>query len=249
MSSLAALAPILHHTPVATPAQALTTMVLIEQALAPAASAPADGIAWFNRLYMKVAQSVIDAVEGGTFQHPPYIAKLDVTFANYYFAALLAFLEDTAAVPRSWWPVFSGRERADVAPIQFAFAGMNAHINRDLPAALAALWLDSSSSLPPREAQKQDYARMNGLLARVEAEVKTWFLTGKWQRLDAAFHGADDIIASFSIAEARQAAWIQGDVLVALGGIGAALGASYLEALDGVVGLAGRGLLTATRRD
>ncbi|HEY5376329.1 MAG TPA: hypothetical protein VIK01_21760 [Polyangiaceae bacterium] len=47
--------------------------------------------------------------------------------------------------------------------------------------------------------------------------------------------------------EARDAAWVQGEVLSSLGGPSSPLGARYLETFDGVVGLASRGLLIGTR--
>jgi hypothetical protein len=241
------LLPALRTTPVNDPARALATMQALELALVPNADTPADGIAWFNRLYMEVTTSVIAAIAAGRFENPEYIVALDVAFANHYFAALLSFVEHLPDVPRAWWPLLSGRERTDVAPIQFAFAGMNAHVNRDLPVALAELWATESAALPPRDVQKQDYLVMNGVLGEVEVRVKGWFLNGDWQTLDREFRGVDDIIASFSLAEAREAAWSQGEALRALGGITTRVGASYLEALDGIVGLATRGLLIRTR--
>ena len=41
-----------------------------------------------------------------------------------------------ADTPSAWVPLFAQRSRRGVAPLQFALAGMNAHINRDLPVAL-----------------------------------------------------------------------------------------------------------------
>jgi Family of unknown function (DUF5995) len=245
MVSLASLVPILRATPVTSSLGAFAAMQAIEAALAPAGQ-PADGVGWFNRLYMAVTESV---AKPGTsaFEHPEYIEQLDVAFANLYFSALSAFLANVPEVPRAWWPLLVGRERSDVAPIQFAFAGMNAHINRDLPVALASLWRDPNAHLPSREAQQADYTRVNQLLTSIETEVKGWFLNGKWQQVDAAFHGVDDVVASFSIAEARQGAWVQAEALAALGAVSSSLQARYLEALDGVVGLAGRGLLVRTR--
>ena len=115
---------------------------------------------------------------------------------------------------------------------------------------MASLWhaAPGPSALPALDAQKRDYARVNSLLAAIETEVKAWSLTGPWQDLAQAFHGVDDVVATFSIKEARDAAWVQGEVLSSLGGPNTPLGARYLEAFDGVVGLAGRGLLISARR-
>jgi hypothetical protein len=102
--------------------------------------------------------------------------------------------------------------------------------------------------LPGLALQKRDYERVNALLAAVETEVKAWFLTGPWRELALAFHGVDDVVAMFSVSEAREGAWVQGEVLSTLGGPLSLLGSRYLEAFDGMVGLAGRGLLIGTRR-
>ena len=53
--------------------------------------------------------------------------------------------------------------------------------------------------------------------------------------------------AWWPVLAARDRAKAQGEALNALGGPECALGGAYLEALDGVVGLAGRGLLLTTR--
>ena len=246
MTSLAPLLPILEAAPVRDTAGVLSVMRGIEQQLAPGELA-VDGIAWFNRLYLTVTERVIAATQ--EFQRPDYIATLDVAFANLYFSALKAFAQDERSpqAPRAWWPVFAGRDRTDVHPIQFAIAGMNAHINRDLPVALAELWRAPNSALPTREQQRQDYQRVNVVLAGVETDAKAWFLQGPWQTAAQALDGADDAVANFSVTEAREAAWAQGEALNALGGPESPLGFAYLEALDGVVGLAGRGLLIAAR--
>jgi len=248
MTSLSPLLPALEIAPVADTAGVLQVMNGIEQSLAPGGTVT-DGVAWFNRLYRTVTEAVIAAVAAGQFQHPKFVQTLDVEFANLYFFALRAFAQDERSeqVPRAWWPVFAGHQRTDVLPIQFALAGMNAHINRDLPVALTRVWQSSKLGLSTRDQQKLDYQRVNNVLATVEADAKAWFLTGHWKTADQALHGADDLIANFSVVEAREAAWAQGEALHELGGPEGTFGGAYLDALDGVVGLAGRGLLHRTR--
>lgn len=246
MTSLAVLIPILDQTPVRSIEQALEVMKDLERALDTVDGRPSEGVAWFNRLYTEVTEHVAAAVADRHFENPQYVADLDAVFANLYFAALREYIAGSTEVPRAWWPLLVSRERTDIAPLQFAIAGMNAHINRDLPVALTTLWNAPLSTLPPREAQKRDYDRINQLLARVEQQVKGWFLHEPWQQLSAAFHGVDDVVAMFSVAEARAAAWVHGEVLFELGGPSSLLGGAYLEAFDGVVGLASRGLLVRT---
>src|SRR5688572_14639476 len=88
-----------------------------------------DGLKWFNRLYLRVTVSVRKAVEGATFRDPEFLGALDVVFANLYFDALIA----GDGAPAAWQPLLGARHERGIARIQFALAGMNAHINRDLP--------------------------------------------------------------------------------------------------------------------
>ena len=94
-----------------------------------------DGVAWFNRLYLKVTKAVQAAVSEGRFASSVFLERLDVVFAGYYFRAYEAGQSDPR-VPTAWAPLFAARARDDVAPIQFGLAGMNAHINFDLGLAL-----------------------------------------------------------------------------------------------------------------
>ena len=50
----------------------------------------ADGLKWFNRLYLQVTVAVRDAVTTTTFRDPAFLATLDVVFANLYFDAVAA---------------------------------------------------------------------------------------------------------------------------------------------------------------
>ena len=68
------------------------------------------------------------------------MAELDVVFANLYFDALVRAERDAASIPSAWKPLLNGRTKSRVARIQFALAGMNAHINRDLPAGIVAVF-------------------------------------------------------------------------------------------------------------
>ena len=77
--SIAASVP---DTPVASVAEAIARMEAIDAAL-PAA----DGVACFNRMYLAVTQEVNSRISAGFFADPVFMAQLDVTFANLYFAA------------------------------------------------------------------------------------------------------------------------------------------------------------------
>src|SRR5690349_2418020 len=92
-----------------------------------------DGVACFARLYRDVKQA--------------FLERLDIVFADLFFEALDTHLRTPVATPPAWVPLFAGRSRTGIAPLQFALAGMNAHINRDLPVALVATCEESGVEL------------------------------------------------------------------------------------------------------
>jgi len=236
---MSALASILDRTPVGGIDDVLSRMQEIDETLP-----SSDGVACFNRLYLAVTRAVIAAEKDGSFSNTGFLSALDVSFANLYFLALEQ-LEIGAAPPRSWAPLFDARSRADIAPLQFAFAGMNAHINRDLPVGLVQTFgaLAIEFSRPSPEAS--DYDRVNEVLASTEGSMASEYFTPLMQQLHRRFDGVDDIVANWSVKEARAAAWTNGAALWHLRSL-PALGRDYLDALDGTVGFAGRGLLVPT---
>src|SRR5438105_2592028 len=86
-----------------------------------------DGVAWFTRLYLAVTEGVQARLAGVTFADPRFLARLDVVFADLFFSALES-ASDPARMPRAWAPLVESRAARGIAPLQFAFAGMSAHI-------------------------------------------------------------------------------------------------------------------------
>ena len=207
-----------------------------------AALPPNDGIVWFTRLYRSVTEAVEAELASQKFADPKCLARLDVVFANLYFDALRAWAAAPAKAPRAWLPLFAARSTPRIAPIQFALAGMNAHINRDLPVAIVQTWQELKLQLKDPSPEHDDYEKVNVLLAKTETKVKHWFDTGFVGIVDATLGNADDRIAMWNVSRARDAAWVQGEALWALRGAGF-LERRYVETLDRLVGFAGRGLL------
>jgi hypothetical protein len=203
---------------------------------------PADGIAAFTRLYLAVTESVASAAQAQVFENGRFLRALDVDFANLYFDALDAFGARNGAAVRAWAPLLEARGRRGVLPLQFAIAGMNAHINRDLPVALVQTW--EELGLEPRRSspERRDFRRVNALLAQTEALVKPTLVTGPVVSVDAAFGRLDDVLAMWKVEKAREAAWVNAETLWALRDT-PRLQRSFLRTLDRTVGFAGRGLL------
>jgi Family of unknown function (DUF5995) len=204
-----------------------------------------DGVACFTRLYLAVTQGVESRLGGTVFRDPRFLERLDVAFADLFFDAVDDFQRDPAATPHAWLPLFQSRSQRGIAPLQFAFAGMNAHINRDLPVALVATCSALGIVLEEGSPQHQDFETVNTLLATTEAQVKKQYLTGWLRALDRIVHRCDridDIVAMWDVGRARDAAWTNGEALWAIRD-DVALSQAYLDSLDRMVGFAGRGLL------
>ena len=197
-----------------------------------------DGVACFARLYLAVTEGVNARLAGVQFANPAFVAHLDVTFAELFFAAAA----EPGRAPRAWAPLFEARSRRGIAPLQFALAGMNAHVNRDLPVAVVATCADLGVEPGP---EYRDFNRVNPILAEVERHAKASLLTG-WigliSRVLNRFHRLDDVAAMWNVERAREAAWTNAQVLWTLRDH-PDLTADFLETLDRTVGFAGRGLL------
>jgi hypothetical protein len=180
---------------------------------------PTDGVSCFNKLYLEVTKNVLAHLGQATFGAP--------------------------STPRAWQPLFACRSSACIAPIQFALAGMNAHINRDLPVALVETFAAMGLSPGERSPEHGDFERVNALLADTEKQVKALYLDPLLRTLDAEFGEVDDVIAMWSVDAAREAAWTNGQVLWHLRGM-APVADAYLATLDRTVGFASRGLLAPT---
>ncbi|MEU8512451.1 DUF5995 family protein [Kitasatospora sp. NPDC048722] len=193
-------------------------------------------MAVFNRAYLTVTEAVRERLGGPYFADPAAVAELDVVFAGRY---LLAVAADAAGrePPACWRPLFELRAHAGVHPLQFALAGMNAHIQHDLPLAV----LDTCGRLGcgPEDVE-DDYHRVNGVLAEVEAAVREQLLGAHGLPEPAA--PLAHLLGAWSVDAAREAAWSAVRALWELRRVPCAAHA-FAAALDGSVGLLGRALL------
>ncbi|MGI8594170.1 MAG: DUF5995 family protein [Solirubrobacteraceae bacterium] len=229
----------------ATPTHEMDIARVIERMTAIAAGlAPDDGVARFNDLYLTVTRAVAQEAVDDAFEDPHFLSLLDVVFAGRYFAAIDDSLQGRP-VSRAWVPLFEERARPRVAPIQFALAGMNAHINYDLCLALVESCAQMGLAPDSDSAQHRDYLRVNGIIERVQGQVQERFATGLLSVADEALGRLDDILAMWKVARARDSAWTHAQALWALRDL-PSLRTDYLAALGGLVGLVGRGLLTPT---
>jgi hypothetical protein len=214
----------------------LDRMATIESAL------PADdGVATFNRMYQQVTRLVDSAVDQYLFAAGPFLATLDVHFANLFFQAYADDL-DGNPVNGAWAPLFDNRSRPRTHPVQFALAGMNAHICHDLPTAVVTACRELAVTPEDGSPEHRDFSATNSVLEEAMDEIKSWFSSGVVATLDEVGGRVDDAFALFGIAVARAGAWQVAQTLWGLADQ-PRLDRLFRTNLAHVVGLAGRGIL------
>jgi hypothetical protein len=189
------------QAPVTTVAGAIARMAAIE-AQAPAA----DGLACFNRMYLQVTQDVDQELARQFFADPDFMTRLDVVFANIYFDAVDAAAAGPATVPLAWRPLIERRAEARIEPIQFALAGMNAHINHDLPLAVVGTCTELGTA-PASGDHLADYQKVDQLLDTAEQSIRQSFESAPELAVDRHLQAVNNLVANWSIGSARDLAW------------------------------------------
>jgi hypothetical protein len=206
-----------------------------------AACAGGDGLKWFNWLYLQVTQAVEARVAAGGFRDPAWLAELDIQFARLYFSALKSSLSGQAP-PACWRVLFSSRGQAATARIQFALAGINAHINHDLPEAIAATCQATATTPDRGGTQYADYTALNTTLdAIIDSAKQTLHVRLLGDALPPVSH-VEDTIAAWSVSAARESAWQNAEHLWQLRAV-PALESSLMDMLDGFTTVIGKALL------
>lgn len=213
----------------------LSTMHAIDQLLD-----DADGLKWFNRLYLMVTEQVDLHPPAGGWKDADWLLLLDVVFAGFYFRALAGFLADDPATPRSWSAMLDARYQPGIDRIQFALAGMNAHINHDL--SLALLETDRQRNLVPGNDSRQhaDYEAVNGLLNTVMPSALEMLATGCLGTMAQDTGKIGRILAFWNMCSARDMAW---DFANHLRLLNDAVRPVALAAQDQMTGTLGRAIL------
>ena len=196
-----------------------------------------DGIKWFNRLYLMVTQQVDLHPPGGGWKSPLWLNRLDVVFAGLYFSALAGFLGEQL-VPSAWNALFEGRYRTGIDRIQFALAGMNAHINHDL--ALALLATDAEFNIVPAPGSPEfaDYQSVNGLLNTVMPSALTMLATDTLGVIAQDTGKIGRLLAFWNICRARDLAWEFANHLRSLDPLSRNLALGSQDTLTGALGRA-----------
>ena len=200
-----------------------------------------DGVKWFNWLYLQVTDAVETRVGGaaGGFSNAAWLAELDVQFARLYFSALNAALT-SGTCPACWTVLFGCRSNVRLARIQFALAGINAHINRDLPEAIVATCKATHTAPLRGTPQYADYTSVNSTLETlIDSARKTLRVRLPGDPLPAVSQ-LEDVLAAWKVSAARETAWVNAE---ALWNLQAPLTDNLKHSIDGVTTVIGKTLL------
>src|SRR5215212_624349 len=124
-----------------------------------------DHDAIFSLTYLRTTEEYRRAIEDPDFfEDTPFVNHEDAVFARYYFDAYDAWHSgDVAGTPRAWAIAFEAAAQRSVGAAGDLALGINAHVQRDLPFALAAIGIVK----PDGTSRKRDHDRVNEFLNRV----------------------------------------------------------------------------------
>ncbi len=206
---------------------------------------PNDGVASFGHMYRKVTQNILGKLaQGNFFRDQVFLERLDVVFANRFLEAVHLWDHDRSRVSRSWVALTERRHDIRVARIQFALAGMNAHINFDLALALIETCRQLDVDLAAGS-QHHDFDRVNDVFAEVEESTREELMGDLDEFDETVVEDVVNVVAHFSIVKARDAAWINANVIWELRRLPRFATHQFITTLDRLTGFAGRGLLLA----
>lgn len=126
-----------------------------------------DGIACFSGLY----QTITRTIDVTPYEDRAFLERLDLEFARRYFAGLRAYAVNRTSAPGPWKLLFDARSNPRIERVQFAAAGVNAHINYDLADALLGTFPD----FLPNEARRRDYDTVDEAFKRHMDSLREYY--------------------------------------------------------------------------
>jgi hypothetical protein len=201
-----------------------------------------DGLVWFNRWYAALTAALIEGSRRHRFVEPGFVERLECHAADRYFAALSAHLTDPGSGPSCWEPLLQARSLPGLLPVQHAIAGINAHVNHDLPLALVSTFAERDEAPAGESPAHVDYSRVGSTVDRVLCDAAAWLSAGVGDALVSGESQVEAVLSIWNSKRACEGAWATAEVRWALR-ISPLISHHHLEALDRMVGLAGRSLL------
>jgi hypothetical protein len=181
-------------------AQTIDEVIQLLDSIIDDALATQNRIGYFPALYRRVTAAVKTGVEQGAFEDGERMQRLDVAFANRYFAAYI----HEQPLTTSWQIAFAATRSRSPMLLQHLLLGMNAHINLDL--GIAAALIAPGEAI---QSIKHDFFKINMILASLVSECVAEF--GKiWPIIawgNQMLESKEDMLIAFGMDEARSSAW------------------------------------------
>lgn len=226
-------------TPVSNIEEVIIVMSAINELLA-----NEDGLKWFNFLYLKVTEKILENPPAEGWESPGWLARLDVIFAGLYFEAIRKWISQPSSAPESWQVLLNSRHRQNIMRVQFALCGMNAHINRDLQLALVLTGQELGIKPGQNTPQHRDFERVNNILELAEAEVLPIIATGIIGTIEESLGKLDNILSFWGVKAARETAWLNSQLFWLVRNNSFLLNAK-MRATDKITGALGRALIVS----
>jgi hypothetical protein len=178
---------------------------LLESAAHAAPAQPVTGLAYFNYLYKIITETVLQALNDGHFSRPEFMIRLDVEFAKRYFAALASWAREPDVPPRAWAVLLDRCYDSEITAMQFAVAGVNAHINFDLAFSVVSTF--EHLGIDFDEGYRADYKYLNTIFHDRIPDLKEHLENAFWAKVDDLGGQWDDRLEDFAVVITRELAW------------------------------------------
>lgn len=199
---------------------------------------PGDGVGVFHDVRLAVSdRAVRSAVPEAGHRRS---GSLEARLAERWLSALDA-AEAGGRPTECWRPLFRHRHHPGVRPVQFALAGLHAHIAHDL--ALAVVDTCRAHDCGP-EALEGEFEQVGDLLTLLEERIHDELMPDP--ELLRVTDPLTHLVSSWSLERAREGAWSTARVLWQLRGV-PALAEEFRQRSDAGAGLVVRFLLTPSR--
>ena len=130
-------------------------------------------------------------------------------FAHYYFIVLDA--ETDPGCPPVWRDAFVACRPGGPEPLRLVLLGMNAHINHDLPLALADVLTDwPELDEATRRSRHEDHERVNTIIARTTDALQEQVVNTAMPAmrvLDTMLGGLDEALFTQLVSQWRERGW------------------------------------------
>jgi len=201
-----------------------------------------DGIGCFNVLYTDITRQVKDGVDAKVYPDNEFMAALDVAFANRYFAALRQDAQGPGPAPFPWKVLIDRRRDTSIFELQFAAAGVNAHIDFDLAAAVVEVWKGPCHGGPHDGVQHATYQQIDQVFAREMSKLRHEYETKDLSRFDqGVVTKVLNFVSDWTVNLTRDIAWGHASRMWDLRHLG--VDQAYMDALSVSAGAIGEGLL------